>query len=438
MTTLRRLGWFAATAIVVANMIGTGVFISTGYMVHALDAPRILLAWLVGGLLALCGAMIYGELGAMMPRVGGEYVYLKEALHPGVGFVSGWVSLVAGFSAPIGASALAFGNYLHGVIPVLPVRLTAVSLIAGLTLLHMFHVSLGSRFQTVLTVLKAMLILLFVAAGLLWGDGAWSHLHTSLSSASSSVLSGEFAVQLFWVSFAFSGWNAAGYIAGELKDPGRSLPRALLVGTATVTALYFALNLVFLYSAPAAQLSAIENQREVGFSAAMALFGPHAGRWISTLIAFALISTISAMIMAGPRVYAAMAEDRLFFKIMAKRHARGAPLPSVFFQGIIAVILVLVADIDQLVLYIGFTLNIFTSLTVVGAFVLRRKSPELPRPYRTWLWPLPPVLYLLFSTWLTLQGIRLHPVECLLYGGGTLGVGVVLYCIWSKVSNPTS
>jgi APA family basic amino acid/polyamine antiporter len=430
MNAARRLGLAPAIAIVVANMIGTGVFVSTGYMVHALDAPRILLAWLVGGVLALCGAVVYAELGAMMPRVGGEYVYIKESLHPSLGFLSGWVSLIAGFSAPIGASALAFGHYLEAVRPDLDGRLAAVALVASLTLLHMFDVDLGSRFQTGFTILKVTLILLFIGAGLGFGQGSWAHLGTALPEASRSPFSGAFATQLFWVSFAYAGWNAAAYIAGEMKDPGRNLPRALLIGTAVVTVLYLALNLVFLYAAPAESLSAIQQGREVGTSAAVALFGEQAGRWLSTLIAVALVSAVSAMVMAGPRVYTAMAEDGLFFAALARRHRRGAPLFSVLLQGVIAILLVLTVDLAQLVLYIGFTLSLFNALTVAGAFVLRARRPDAERPYRAWLWPLTPIVFLAASVWMTWQGVSLYPRECLLYGGGTLASGVVAWFAW--------
>jgi len=426
----RRLGLVPAIAIVVANMIGTGVFVSTGYMVHALDAPRILLAWLIGGVLALCGAVVYAELGAMMPRVGGEYVYLKESLHPALGFLAGWVSLIAGFSAPIGASALAFGHYLHAVLPAVDGKLAAVALVAGLTLLHMFDVSLGSRFQTVFTALKVSLILAFIGAGLWVGNGSWANLATVLPGASSSPLSGAFATQLFWVSFAYAGWNAAAYVAGEMKEPGRNLPRALLIGTGVVTLLYLALNLVFLYAAPAAELSALQTGREVGTSAALALFGQRAGAWLSSLIALALVSAVSAMVMAGPRVYAAMAEDGLFFSALARRHRRGAPLWSVLLQGALAVTLALALDLAQLVLYIGFTLSLFNALTVAGAFVLRVRRPHAERPYRAWLWPVTPLVFLLSAAWLTYQGISLNPRECLWYGGGTIASGIVAYASW--------
>ena len=432
----RRLGLSAAIAIVVANMVGTGVFISAGYMVGSLDATTMLVAWAVGGVLALCGATIYAELGAMMPRVGGEYVYLREALHPAVGFLSGWVSLIAGFSAPIAAAALAFGHYVEAVEPSIGGRGAAVALIMAVTALHMINVSFGSAVQTGFTALKVLLILIFIGAGLLVGDGSWSHLDMPMDSASSSVFSEVFAVQLFWVAFAYSGWNAAAYIAGELKDPGRNLPRALLIGTGIVTVLYLLLNLVFLYAAPAKELFQPFTKQEVGTSAAIALFGTGAGEWLSSLIAFALLSTVSAMIMAGPRVYAAMAEDGLFFRMMSRRHQKGGPIFSVLLQGAIAISLVYLSSIRKLVEYIGFTLSIFAALTVIAAFVLRWRQPDAKRPYRAFGWPVTPILFLSLSTWMIVQGIRMRPYECGLYGGITLGSGLILYFVWRLFSKP--
>ncbi len=432
----RRLGVVAAIAIVVANMIGTGVFISAGYMVGSLDATAMLIAWFVGGVLALCGAAIYAELGAMMQRVGGEYVYLREALHPAVGFLSGWVSLIAGFSAPIAAAALAFGHYVEVVAPSVGGRSAAVALIVAITALHMVNVSFGSAVQTAFTALKVLLILVFIGAGLLIGDGSWSHLDMPMAGASSSVFSEVFAVQLFWVAFAYSGWNAAAYVAGEMKNPGRDLPRALFIGTGIVTVLYLLLNLVFLYSARAVQLFQPITGQEVGTSAAIALFGTGAGEWLSMLIAFALLATVSAMIMAGPRVYAAMAEDGLFFKILSRRHQKGGPMFSVILQGAIAITLVYLSSIRKLVEYIGFTLSVFAALTVVAAFVLRWRHPDAKRPYRAFGWPVTPILFLGLSTWMIIQGIRLRPEECATHGGITIGSGILLYFVWQLFSRP--
>ena len=431
---IRRLGLTPAIAIVVANMVGTGVFISAGYMVGSLDAQTSLLAWMIGGVLALCGAAVYGELGAMMPRVGGEYVYLKESLHPSVGFLSGWVSLIAGFSAPIAAASLAFGNYYaESVFPSVDGRWAAMGLIVAVTGLHMVHVTLGSTIQTGFTILKVLLISGFIIAGFTVGEGDFDHLSLAMDSATGSVVSEEFAVQLFWVAFAYSGWNAAAYIAGEMKDPGKNLPRALLIGTGIVVVLYLLLNLVFLYSAPPTELFApAHGHREVGTSAAIALFGPDAGKWLSSMIALALISTVSAMVMAGPRVYAAMAEDGLFFRVLSTRHQKGGPMFSVVLQGAIAIAMVNLSSIRKLVEYIGFTLSIFAALTVVAAFVMRRRHPDAHRPYRTFGWPVTPILFLGLSIWMIVQGVRMRPEECGLYGGLTFVTGLALYLAWRR------
>ncbi|ACY14464.1 APC family permease [Haliangium ochraceum] len=438
----RKLGLLAATAIVVANMIGTGVFTSTGFMVPNLESGPILINWLLGGVLALCGAATYAELGTLMPRVGGEYVYLREAYHPSVGFLSGWVSLFAGFSAPIAGAGLAFGAYLHAIAPALPAKGAALALIIALTALHMADVVWGSRIQTGFTLLKVALILVFIGLGFGVGEGDWSNLDSAVPDASSSVLAPAFWISLVYVSFSYSGWNAAAYVAGEIRDPQRVLPRALLLGTAIVTALYLALNLLFLYAAPA---EALAGKAEVGHVAAVALFGERAGGWLSTIIALALVSAVSAMVMAGPRVYTAMAEDGLFFSFLAARNRRGAPLGSVALQGALACILVMIASLRELIQYIGFTLSIIAALTVLSVFVLRVRRPELARaaaaavaeagsgkrPYRTWGWPVTPLLFVLLSLWMAAHLVINQPGPTLIAGGVTLGSGLLAYLLWS-------
>ncbi len=423
----RPLTLLVAIALVVANMIGVGIFTSTGYMAIGVDggAP-ILVGWLLGGLLALCGAAVYGELGAMMPRAGGEYVYLSEAFHPGLGFLSGWVSLIVGFSAPIAAAANAFGSYLHLVVGGIPVEVAGVAVIVLMTAMHAASVVLGARVQTFFSVLKVALILVLIGAGLLVGDGDWSNL--SAGSGLDKVASSPFAVSLVYIAFSYSGWNAAAYVAGEIKDPGRNLPRALLIGTAIVTLLYLGLNAIFLYAAPPAQLAGV---KEVGELAARNLFGSGAGKLLSALIAIALVSSVSAMVMAGPRVYMAMAEDGLFFRALARKGSGGAPVGSVLLQGALAVFLLLIAKFDQLVNYIGFTLSIFATLTILGAFVLRYRRPDAPRPYRAMGWPVTPILFVAISTWMVIYLVKLRPTESLA-GVATLIAGWLVFLLWRR------
>jgi APA family basic amino acid/polyamine antiporter len=431
----RPLTLIIAIAIVVANMIGTGIFTSTGFQSADLGGslPQ-LIAWAAGGVFALCGAAVYGELGAMMPRAGGEYVYLREAFHESVGFLSGWVSLIVGFAAPVAVSAMAFGKYLHWVVPDVSMKLAAVSIIVLLSAMHMASVVVGAKAQTAFSILKVSLILVFVGASVIAGKGDWSNLRAG--HGLDKIASGAFAVSLYWIAFSYSGWNAAAYIAGEIRDPGRNLPRALFIGTAIVMALYLLLNAVFFYAAPPAVLAKGAGDGpvvEVGAFTAQILFGEGAGKVLAALIALLLISAVSAMIMAGPRIYMAMAEDGAFPRVFAWRSRSGAPVYSILLQSALSVALLLTSQFDHLVKYIGFTLTIFAALSVIGAFVLRAKRPNAERPYRTIGWPVTPVLFISLSAWMVYYGIKLEP-KTALWGGVTLASGALVYALWCAVN----
>ncbi len=420
--TTRSITFPHATGLVVANMIGTGIFTTTGLLSGELASPLwILGTWLVGGLLAMCGADVYAELGAMMPRAGGEYVYLRRAFHPAAGFLSGWVSLIVGFSAPIAASAIGFGSYLAVVVPGITPSVAALVLIALVTALHMASVRWGARLQTIFTAIKVGLLLLLIVVGLAIGKGSWDH----LASPVTMPAPGKLAVALLLVSFAYSGWNGAAYVAGELRDPGRTLPRALLAGTAIVLVLYLGLNVVFFFAAPAHLLA---GHVEVAEVAATALFGRTAGTWLSILIALALVSSVSAMTMAGPRVYVAMAEDGLFLRTFARRGRSGAPWPAVLLQGAIAITLVLSATFEELLVYIGFVVSLSSACAVLAAIVLRRREPDTERPYRARAWPLSPILFLALALWMTAYSVATRPRESVA-GLVTLLIGLALYAV---------
>src|SRR5580704_5434239 len=332
-------------------MIGTGVFTGTGFNAAALHDPTtILLAWTIGGVLALCGAACYAELGSIMPRAGGEYVYLREAFHPVVGFMSGWISLTAGFSAAIETSAKAFAKYLGVIVPAIhgptPEACVAIALILAITALHAFDTKLGGRVQAVFTALKVALIVTFIIAGLTVGEGSWSHFASQAGGVAANLPTRTFAIQLMYVSFAYSGWNAAAYIAGEIEHPSKVLPRALFAGTGLVMVLYLLVNVVYFYALPSDQLAGVV---EVGAKSAGALFGSAAGKLITSVIALALVSAVSAMVMAGPRVYASMAADRALPHQLAYYSKRGVPSVAVALQGAIAIGFVLVAKIGQLI-----------------------------------------------------------------------------------------
>lgn len=433
----RRLGGLTATLLVVASMVGTGVFTTTGEILGSVpSAAAVIVAWLLGGVLALAGALSYAELGAALPRNGGEYQLLGRIYHPAVGFVAGWVSLVVGFSAPIAASGLAFGSYLSAVVPGVPPIEAAVVLIAALAALHGFDVRLGSGIQNAFTLGKILLVAGFAAAGALVAAGsnacegaeAAAEAPAALLAPAGvalgdAVLSSAFAVALIFVSFAYCGWNGAVYIAGEVRRPGRTVPLALLVGTALVVVLYVALNTVFLAAAPLPALSGVV---EVGHVAAVRLFGAEAGDILSSLIALALVSSVSAMLMAGPRVYEAMGADHPRLRLLAHRTGRGGPAVAVALQAVVAIAMVLTASFGTLLAYIGFTLSISGGLTVAGVFVLRQREPGLLRPYRTWGYPVTPAAFVALSAWMVVHTLAERP-EAALPGLATLGSGVLLY-----------
>ena len=329
----RKLGLFPLTNIVIANMIGAGIFTMSGLLMKDLHHPVVMLGlWVVGGLVALCGALSYGELGAAFPHAGGEYAFLSRLYHPVLGFLSGWVSFFVGFSAPIAASAIGFTEYLTRAFPGLlhpgiiggaseaavMKKLYAILIISAFTFLHTRGLEAGARVQNSLTGLKILLIVGLVAAGFAVGKGSLSHFAAAAPFRFDFGGWKTLGLSLMWIMFAYSGWNASAYIGSEVKEPSRNLPRSLLLGTGIVMLLYIALNLFYLYAIPPAQMEGVIS---VGGLAAGNLFGKSAETVLSVLISFALFSSLSAFIILGPRVYYAMACDRCFFPFFAAVHS---------------------------------------------------------------------------------------------------------------------
>jgi APA family basic amino acid/polyamine antiporter len=422
----RPLTLSAALALVVSSMVGTGVFTTAGLMLAAVGSPRAVLGlWAAAGGLALAGAAVYAELGAMMPRAGGEYVYLSRALHPALGFVSGFVALVVGFAAPTAAGALAFGRYLQALAPGAPARGAAFALVALTTALHARDVRRAGALQAAVTALVVLVIVVFVGAALASGRADWSRLAAVPPAAATP---GALAVALVYTAYAYFGWNGAAYVAGEIRDPHRTLPRALVGGAALVTVLYVALNAVFLAAAPA---PALAGQVEVAHIAARALFGARGGAALTALIALALAGSVSALSMTGPRVVQAMAEDGIFFRGLARVNARGAPTRAVLLQGALAVVGLATAAFEPLLVYAGFTLSLSAAATVAGAFVLRRREPDAPRPHRALLWPWSGLGFLALSAFMTVFAIRERPIESLA-GLATLVAGGAAWAFWRR------
>jgi APA family basic amino acid/polyamine antiporter len=434
----RQLGIAVASAIVVANMIGAGVFASAGFQAkYSFQDPWSMMStWIVGGIIALCGAATYAELGALMPRAGGEYVYLREAFHPGVGFMSGFVSLVVGFSMPIAAAALLFAFYLATIVPwigdPIAIKVVACTLIVAMTALHAFDTKLGGRVQTGFTIAKVALIFVFIIAGLLVGQGDWSHFagrDDGLHQIGTSAGAASYATALMYVSFAYSGWNASAYIAGEIDKPQRTLPRSLLLGTGLVMVLYIGLNLVFLYAVPASAMAVDPDKQPVGDIAARALFGAKAGGLLSSLIALALMSTVSAMMMAGPRVYATMAADHALPRPLAHYTRRGVPAVAIVVQCVLAMLFAIFSNPDHLVKLVGFTLAMFAALTVGAVFVFRARG--MKSPFRTPLYPLTPLLFLALSAWTVYFGAAAEP-RLTAEIAAVLVVGTAIYLVTAR------
>lgn len=420
-----RIGVSTATFLVVASMIGTGVFTTSGYLLADLrSAPAVLAAWLLGGLLAMAGALSYAELVAALPKNGGEYHLLGTVYHPALGFASGIVSFVVGFVAPIAASALAFGSYLRAVWPDIPEVPAAIGLVLVLCTVHSLRVRFGSGVQNALTVFKILLVVGFVVVGVA-AVRQPERLLEAERPLLDAALSPAFAVSLVWVTFAYSGWNAGTYIAGEMKDPARSLPRALIAGTLLVTVLYVAVNLVFLAGAPA---EALHGVREVGHVAAVHLLGPDAGAMLSLVIALGLVSTVGALVMTGTRVLDAMGRDHGALAVLARRATGGGPWVAVWAQGGLAIVLVATASFDALIGYIGLTLSLFAALTVLGVIVLRWRAPALARPYRTWGYPVTPLAFGGLMLFIVVRSFGERPGVGLA-GLGTIALGVILWLL---------
>ena len=422
---ITKIGLTTAISLVVANMIGTGVFTSLGFQVP--DLPNVfalLLLWVVGGVIALCGALSYGELGAALPRSGGEYHLLSKIYHPMLGYLSGWVSATLGFAAPTALAAIALGKYTSAVFPQVPDNHLAAVVVVLITAIHASSVKLGSRFQDISTSIKVLLILFFIGAAFF----ARQHEVISVLPSFSDlglVTSSGFAVSLIYVSYAYTGWNATIYIVGEIKDPSRNLPRSLFAGTLLVLLLYVLLNFVFLYTVPITELA---GKVEVGFVSATAIFGTQGGEIMALIIAILLISTVSAMVFVGPRISMTMGEDMPVLSFLGKKSSRGIPVNAILFQMGITLAFIYTSSFEQVLIYASFMLTFFTTLTVIGVMVLRFKQPSLSRPYLTWGYPITPLVYMLLNMWVLVYVFIDKTTESLI-GIGIALVGLIVYAI---------
>ena len=418
-----KVGLKTCVALVMANMIGTGVFASLGFQVAVLPSPfLIVVLWILGGLVALCGALSYAELAAALPRSGGEYNFLTQVYHPAVGFMGGFVSVMVGFAAPIAATAMISGAYLAAAFPGLPALETSFAVALGLAVVHAVTIRTSGMFQLLVTGLKISLILAFLVLGV-WKGHLPENGFGPQAGDWTAIVSAPFAISLMYVLYSYSGWNAAAYIMSEVRRPEWTVPRALLLATALVTVLYVGLNAVFLASGPLADFA---GKKEVGEIAARHLLGVSGGRIMAGLIGFGLVSAISAMTWAGPRVAQTIGQDFPALGFLARTSDGGVPRRALALQTVIVMLLLTTGTFEAIIAYAFVAILTCSFLTVLGVIVLRVRRPALARPFRCWGYPVTPAVFLLLNGFTLAYTFWEKPVEATA-GIATLMAGIGLY-----------
>jgi APA family basic amino acid/polyamine antiporter len=419
----RSIGFLTASSIVIANIIGTGIFTTLGFQLADIQSGfPLLMLWVIGGMVALCGALCYGELSAALPRSGGEYHFLSQIYHPALGFMAGFISATVGFAAPIALAAMAFGTYFVGVFGVgSPVVLSFI-VVWVVTAFHLRNLQIGSVFQNFATVVKLLLIGTLIFAGLFVQTKQPISFLPAHGDAM-AIFGGPFAVALVYVMYSYSGWNAAAYITGEIQKPEKNVPRSLLAGTGLVIVIYVLLNAVFLATTP---VQALKGQIEVALIAGKHIFGTNGGRVAGGVICLGLVSAISSMTWVGPRVSMSMGEDHGLLRTIARKNPNGIPINAIVLQLLVVNVLLLTRSFQSVMQYAQFSLLLCSLFAVVGVMVLRVTRPEIARPYRVWAYPLPPIIFSVITLWMMFYLLRSKPIESLA-GLATAVVGVLLY-----------
>ncbi len=405
-------------------MVGTGVFTSLGFQLVDIRSPFVLMMlWLVGGLAALSGALTYAELGANLPRSGGEYNFLSRLYHPVVGFISGWISVTVGFAAPIALAAMTFGAYLNASVDGISPLLSAVILVSALTIMHCFSRKASGSTQVFFTLLKMILIVVFCVLVVLVIETPQPVSILPKMSDTTLLFGGAFAVSLIYVNYAYTGWNAATYIINELDEPQKNLPLVLFAGTAIVLLIYLALNFVFLYAAP---MESMVGRIEIGVVVAQYAFGELGAKAMGIMLAVLLVSTVSAMVIAGPRVLQVIGEDFPIFRFLSITNGNGVPVVAIVSLGCLSVVFIVTSTFESVLVFSGFILGINTLFAVVGVFIIRYRKLNMDGAYRTFGYPVTPLIYLGITLW-TLSYILVHRPQEGLAGIVMILVGAMLY-----------
>lgn len=422
MTEQKKYTLSVGITLVIANMIGTGVFTSLGYQVGSLPSGfAILFLWGLGGVVALCGAFTYAEIASTFKQSGGEYYYLGKIFHPALGFMAGWISLLVGFAGAISAVAIAIGAYANELTGV-PIKALAVAAIIFVSAIHWFGVKAGGTAQNILTSLKLVLIAVFCTAPFFVSNVSFSAVNFLPKEGDSSlILSAGFAISLVYVVYAYTGWNAASYIAGNLENTEKNLPKSLIIGTLTVVVVYLLLNGTFLF---VSDFEELKNQTDIGNVVAFKLFGSKIGSVFAGLFSVALLSTLSAMTIAGPRVLEAMGQDYPKLQRFTATNKFNMPYIAIVVQGVWSIFLVILSEFKEIIQYISVSLSFFSMLTVIGIFVLRKRMGT--GSFRLPLYPLPPVFFIAVTCWMIYFEFTNNPLV-ILYSAGTMLSGWLVY-----------
>ncbi len=428
---LKILGVFDASMLVVGSVVGAGIFLVGGFVAASVESPAGFLgAWLLGGLFALAGALCNGELGVLFPRGGGEYVYLSEAFGPALGFLSGWTSFWIGFPGSIATLASGFGRNVRVLAGLSPgwenvVGIAAVVLLTGVNVLGLRR---GKHAQNALSLAKLLAFGLVIVLGVFFGHGRAAHFHPFFADGGPHLTG--LAAALIPIYFAYSGWNAATYVAGEMRDARRDLGRALAFGTLGCVVLYLAVNAGFL---SALGLAGLRASTDVAGATAAATFGPGMGSFVTALVALAVLSSLQATIVTGPRIYHAMADDGLFVPRLARLHpVTRAPVAALVAQGLLSCVLLVSGRFELLLNFTTFALCLFSTICVAAVIVLRVRRPDLPRAWKTPGYPVTPVLFIVGNGWVLYRLVAGGAREALI-GGVIVLTGLPAFAYFRRV-----